>query len=164
MQHLLTALVEHQVLHHLEILRDGSLMSVDAVLQLHDGTYRLTTFVNHGERFRDSTYRQGIDRTSHLGRQFSHLETRGTTLLGDVRHQAMVVTRILVIRDNRGTSLEGEFLSHDVRTDRVQTGQCLVHSLVAHDRLAQDMAYLDLLTTLVDKLYDMEAELRLHNL
>ena len=139
-------------------------MSLRTVLQLDNGTDGLASLVGHLEGLRHLSYLQRVDDTCHVLRQILHLELRRTSALRRVGHQTVVVTRVLVIGDIGGSLLEGKFLGPQIVADRVEAHDSLTDSLIADNRLAQNMTHVHLVAALVNELDDMIAELRLHNL
>ena len=71
----------------------------------------------------------------------------------------MVGPGVLVVRDEGGSLFKGELLIEDIIADRVKTEQGLLNGFIADMWFEQDMAYLDFVTFLVDKLNDMIAKL-----
>ena len=141
-------------------------MTIHTVLQLDDSTDGLTTLVDHLKSLRDLSYLHGIHHFGHLLRQLLHLELRRDTarLHIGIRHQTLVITRILVIRQQTSGLLKGELFFADISCNRVQTINRFLNSLIRNHRLLQNMTHVDLVTTLLHKLDNMETKLRLHNL
>ena len=162
----LIALGEDHVLHDLEVLGDRGFVTFDTVLQPDNGTDGLAALVDHPEGLRDLTDLHGVDHLRHFLRQVLHLEARGDTtrLHVGVRHQTLVVAGVLVIGQQTGSLLKGKLFAADISGDGVQPSDGLLHILLSHHRLLQDMTHIDLVTTLLHQLDDMETELRLHNL
>ena len=158
--------LQHNFLQRLEILGDRSLVTLYPTLQFGDDTHGLAALVDKLEGARHLSYLHRIDHLSHLRGQVLHLEARGDTtrLRVAVRHQSFVVAGILIVGEHRGSILEGELLGTDIVGDGVETTQSALDSLVGDNRLTQDMAHIDLVATLLDKLDDMETELGLDNL
>ena len=150
-------------------------MTLTTILQFHNSTNCFATLVNHLERCRDVSNFHTINGLSNLWRQVCHFEAWSTAILSNISHQTVIITSILVIREECHTILKSKgtlkviaqyFRSHtrtNSSSNRVQTSHCLLDSLIAHHRFTQDMTNLDFLTTFVNKLNDMESEFRLHN-
>ena len=186
METLLTALLQHQILQDLEIFSDSSLVTFRTTLQLHNSTNGLAILaVDHLEGGREFTNLHTIYNSGNLGRQFGHLETGSalTTVFKDIDHQTIVISRILVVGIECHTILKGETFDiltvlgledlsdglgrHIVtngRSHRVKTGESILNGFLAKNGFTKDVTYIDLVTTFVNELNDMETKLRLHNL
>ena len=134
------ALVEHNVLHDLEVLGNRSLMSVNTALQLHDGTDGLALIVNHLERTGDAAHLHRVNHTGYFRGEVLHAELGRTAhVFRRIRHQTVVVTGILVVRKEGSSLIKRELLCAEVIGDRVQAFQCTVNRLQRDHRLSQDV-------------------------
>ena len=166
MDALLAALVEHHILQRLEILGNGGAMALGTTLKLSYHADGFTTLVNHLECMRNLANLQCINSFGNLGWQILHTELRrGLTGLHHIgAKQSLGITGILIVRDERCGILESELLGTQIVGDRIQTGDGFLNSLVRNNRLAQNVAHVYLIATLLDELNDMKAKLRLYNL
>ena len=161
-------------------------MTLRTTLQLHNGTNGLAILaIDHFEGSREIANLHTIYNPGNLGRQLRHLETGGalTTVFKDIDHQTIVISRVLIVGIECHTILKSETFDrltvlgledlsdglgrHIVtngRSHRVKTGEGILNGFLTENRFTKDMTYIDLVTTFVDELDDMETELRLHNL
>lgn len=159
MKALLTTLLHNDILQHLEVFGNRSTVSLRTTLQLDDSTDCLTTLANHLKGLGDLAYLQHIDSLGNLRGQVGQLEARCTPFLSDIGHQTIIVASVFIIGNHRSTSLEGELTLDNISTDGVQPTECGLYGIRADNRLQKDVAHLDLIASLVDKLDDMVAKL-----
>ena len=139
-------------------------MSFHPALELDDASDRLVLIIDTCEGRGDLSHLHRVNDSCDLCGQLLHLETRGHAVGGAIRHKTLIVLGVFIIRDIRGTGLEGELVGKDVVTDRVKTLLSCVNLILRHFRSEQNVAHIDLITAFVDELNDMIAEFRLHDL
>ena len=140
-------------------------MTIYAVLQLNHHTDRLSALVDHLEGTRYLTDLHRIHHLGHLGRQVLHTETRcnAPRLYVVIRHQTLVITGILIIRQVRCSILKSKLTIPNIHSHGIQTNKCLLNRLLGDDRFTEDMSDIHFLTTFLYQLNNMESEFRLHD-
>ena len=151
-----------QTTDYLVVVREVGFVGGHFGLEFDDSHHLLVLgLVHHHKRRTDLTHVHVVYLPCHLGRKVLVLELRRTVHF--VAHQARVHHRVLVLRELGHGRLKRSFAAAAHVGDSVQTTYGLVFVGIGDTRLEKNVAAIDTLTFLLDKLDDMIAILGLHN-